>query len=114
MVISSEFTSTKLHPSDFFRVTKFTLSILGVWPRESGEVPFYFYINIFTLFFSSTLGLAYSYVNLDNIVLALDSLCPSTTEFISWVKVLIFLYYRREYSELINTLYEFYINGKLF
>lgn len=84
MFISKETTDIHLSKVDFFRTARIFLRIFGIWPMDQGPLPMWFYVNFISLFVAAIFGVAYGFVNLNNLFMALESFCGSVFEFISW------------------------------
>lgn len=103
---------TSLPDSGFFRVPALACRFIGVWPMDPGRLPFYAYINISLLTFSCVGGAWFTCINITQIQVFLDALCPTSTETLSLFKILTLAYYRKEFRALLIKLYELYKNGK--
>lgn len=84
MFISEQTTETHLSSVDFFRTPRIFLRIFGIWPMDDQKLPIWFYANFISLFIAAVFGVAHGFVNLNNLIMALESFCGSVFEFISW------------------------------
>lgn len=113
MFISKNTTETHLSKTDFFRLARIFLRIFGNWPLEADGLPIRFYVNFISLFLAAFLGVAYGFVNLGDLNVALANFCGSMFELVSWCKALFVYMHRKELTLLLNLLYRYYNQGKV-
>lgn len=98
----------------FFRIPKFLLRFLGLWPEDkfiSTRVLPVIIMNLVILSLAVVSEFAYSYVHTDNLPLVLDALCPSSTKLVTLIKFLVLLKTRKQVANLISHLRDLWLSG---
>lgn len=112
MLINKKSTDTYQSATDFYRLPRIALRIFGNWPLENDRLPIRFYINFTSLFFAAIFGMAHGFANLDQLLLALETLCGCMFEFVSWCKVCFVWYHRESFKRLLTILLEYFKSGE--
>ncbi|XP_055918776.1 odorant receptor 22c-like isoform X1 [Eupeodes corollae] len=94
--------------SAFFRMAKWTLVFLGIWPLDLLNR-----LTIFKIIFNSSALLTaiigeirFAWFIRSEPLEALDAACPSLTKMVTMIKLSCFLIYRNQLATLLNELYE--------
>lgn len=101
-----------LKSTHIYRVPRFLLDSLGIWPQETGKVPVRFYVLSVILCTASVASIAFGLVNIKHLNEALQALCPSVFEFVTWVKLMLFWYHLKTATKVLTALLHYYKLGK--
>lgn len=101
-----------LKSTHIYRVPRFLLDSLGIWPQEASKVPVRFYVLSIMLCTASVASIAFGLVNFKHLNEALQALCPSVFEFVTWVKLMLFWYHLKTATKVLTVLLDYYRLGK--
>ncbi|XP_055384092.1 odorant receptor 10a-like [Condylostylus longicornis] len=92
----------------FFFIPRICLSFLGYWPNQTLGFLLIIRIclNYVLLFFATFSQIVFGFINIADLLLALDAFCPALTEVVTLIKLLAFVYYRNNLKLCIIKLYK--------
>lgn len=92
----------------FFKVSEHALRHAGFWPEIhfNAKAVLWFLFNFAFLSFGAHGETVYGMAKLENLTLALETFCPAVTKQVSVMKMLIFIYFRKDIKRLIWRLKE--------
>lgn len=100
------------HIDGFLPLQRAELLILGAWPLK--DAPYWFIaLGIFNALFNGMCVIAeftFALQNSTKLQLILDSLCPAFTKMCIAIKLLVFVWKRHKFYDVLKTLSTFYIN----
>lgn len=102
----------ELPEQSFFRVPRMVLRFFGIWPMDIKRLPVFFYFNFLTLLMAVITESIYGFLHISNIKLTLDALCPSATQGVSWLKMLIVYLNRERFRALLLRIHKLYKEGE--
>nr|AOE48093.1 putative odorant receptor OR27 [Scaeva pyrastri] len=88
----------------YFRMAKWVLGFIGFWPLDplNRLTILKIIINLIVLLTAIIGELRFSWIIRDDLLEALDALCPCLTKLVTWLKLVCFLIYRKELAILLN------------
>ena len=91
----------------FFFVPQFCLKLIGFWPEQiiTGQLLIRTIINFMCLCFGTFGEFAFGFIHIDNILMALDAICPAATKFVTAFKLMIFFIFRNQCRLLITEIW---------
>lgn len=75
--------------------------------------PFYLYLNIFALFFTTFIEAWYGFSNLGNLKLSVDAIVPFGTQGLALYKFILVVYERKKYGANLEQLNAYFKSGKI-
>lgn len=101
-----------LERTRIYSVPRALLNLIGIWPQKNGKIPIRFYVLSILLCSASVASIAYGLINIKHLNDALQALCPSLFEFVTWIKLMIFWYQLKAVTQLLTTFLDYYNQGR--
>lgn len=92
----------------FFKVPEHALRLAGFWPEINFNMKavVWFSLHFAFLSFGAHAEMIFGVMNRANLTLALETFCPAMTKEVSILKMLIFVFYRRDIRKILSRLKE--------
>ena len=92
--------SERLEETQFFRIPRICLHLLGFWPLNRYRTSFVF-LNLMAQFVAIVVEAAYGVLHLDDIPVALDAFCPMASQLVSFLKCCVIVIHREKFKCLL-------------
>ncbi|KAH8263605.1 hypothetical protein KR044_011393, partial [Drosophila immigrans] len=92
--------------SSFYRIPRFSGRFVGIWPQRKRSLV----TNLLCVFAFVVISIGavgenlYGFLNLSNLVTALEAFCPGSTKAVCVLKLCIFFLYHRQWHEIVQRL----------